>query len=79
MKILTIILTLLISVLSLVKYSIVPVTATNDTINTNVWCIDRHNNGYLIDNVTPGDGYTLIIDRHNILNTEDDEILRVIQ
>ena len=78
MRTLTIMLTLLISVLSLVRYAIVPVIATNDTINDLTRCIDSQNNNYLCEDVTPGDGYTLIIDRHNIFNSEDNEILRVI-
>lgn len=77
MRTLTIILTLLISVLSLVKYSIVPVIATSDTINDLTRCIDVHNNNYLCESVTPGMGYTLIIDRHNIFNSEDNEIIYI--
>lgn len=77
MKRLTILFMIVTTIATIAKYSVIPVIATYDTINTSVWCIDRHNNGYLLDNVTSGKGYTIIIDRHNVFNSEDNEIIYI--
>jgi len=78
MKKLTIIFMIVATIAAIAKYSIVPVIATNETINNNVWCVDRHGEAYLVEDIAPNKGYTLVIDRHNIFNSEDNEILRVI-
>lgn len=78
MREITTILLLLISVLSIAKYAVIPVTATNINVNQYMICIDSQNNKYLCENVAPGEGYTLLIDRHNVFNSEDNEILKVI-
>lgn len=78
MREITTILLLIISALSIVKYAVIPVTATNINVNQYTICIDIYGNKHLCENVTPGNGYTLLIDRHNIFNSEDNEILKVI-
>ena len=70
---------ILVIIASFAKYDIVPVTATNDNVNQYTRCIDTCNNNYLINDVVPGKGYTIIIDRHDILNSEDNEIIYVVR
>ena len=77
-EITTILLLLIISALSLVKYAVVPVTATDINVNQYTICIDIYGNKHLCENVIPGNGYSLLIDRHNVFNSEDNEIIRVI-